>query len=105
MLEGLGEAGDLRGGVELLEELPDDRLAGLGEANELIGITILMPATKPERELIVSDWDEPAPILGKDGLGLDSLLRELLREVFREPFAPDSGVNVAFLSVIWGKLG
>ena len=84
----IGKTGELRCGVNLLEELLNDWCVWIGEAQELVIITILVSATDSESKSFVWYWNVPSPIFRDDLVRLDSIFRQLLHQIFGQALAP-----------------
>jgi len=63
---------ELRGGINFPEKLPHYGKCWIGEAQELVVIPVLVPATNSEPESVVLNGYVPSPVLRNDLLRPDS---------------------------------
>jgi len=71
-IQGGGQIVEHWSGVDFLEPLSNGRSWGFDEDQELVGVTILMTATEPDRKGIVIDGESPSPVFGIDFASADT---------------------------------
>jgi hypothetical protein len=99
--QGFREFRQTFGGVDLPEKLLDDGLARIGEADELIVVSVLVATTDGQPESVILNRNIPSPVLREYLFGLESILGQMARLVIRQLFAPDTGIDFFLLALVW----
>jgi hypothetical protein len=85
---GIDEFGQFRRDIPFFKEAPHDRRTWVGEAQKLIVVSVLMPATNGELHTRDFNGNVPSLVFWNHGRRNNSLLRQFLHEILRETFAP-----------------
>src|SRR5829696_330910 len=103
LLECGGQAGELRGCIDRLEDFLHDRSAWLGEAEKLVIVAILVPATDGQAEAFIAHGNIPTPIFGDHSVRGDAFRGKLFDQILGEAFAPEAGIDLLLFAFVGRK--